>query len=521
MSVEAVHPGVAVNRRRWIALVVVCLAMLMNALDGSVVNVALPRIQDDLGFSQSDLSWVVNAYMIAFGSFLLLAGRLGDLIGRKRVFLTGVAIFTAASALCGFADDQAVLIVARFIQGLGGAVSSSVIIALIVTEFPEPGERARAMSAYIFVAVGGGSLGLLVGGALTQTVNWHWIFFINLPIGIATFVLGAMLLEENVGIGLDKGLDWLGSILITGALMVGIYAIIKTTEYGWLSARTLAVAGISIAMLVAFVVLESRIENPILPPRVLRIPGLVGSSVVRGFLATGLWSTFFLGALYLERIRGYGALKTGLAFMPMTIAVALLSTGITARLLARYGPMRVLIPGLVSHDRRAAAAHDGGRAHELLPARLHRVHDPRDRRRRVVHPVALDRDGQGADGRRRHRVGRRQRVPADLGCVGLAVLATVSTHRANTLLEQGHSLPVALTGGYHLAFLVGAGCTAVGVVIALVVLRDQRSGADELPSGVVPERRGSEVDAAEHDRSNGSVDAGSPVLRPVDVFEIE
>ncbi len=200
MSVEALHrPVVAGSRRRWIALVVVCLAMLMNALDGSVVNVALPRIQQDLGFSQSDLSWVVNAYMIAFGSFLLLAGRLGDLVGRKRVFLTGVAVFTAASALCGVADDQAMLIVARFIQGLGGAISSSVIIALIVTEFPEPGERARAMSAYIFVAVGGGSLGLLVGGALTQTVNWHWIFFINLPIGVATFVLGAMLLEENAG----------------------------------------------------------------------------------------------------------------------------------------------------------------------------------------------------------------------------------------------------------------------------------------------------------------------------------
>jgi EmrB/QacA subfamily drug resistance transporter len=521
MSVEAVHPGVAANPRRWIALVVVCLAMLMNALDGSVVNVALPRIQDDLGFSQSDLSWVVNAYMIAFGSFLLLAGRLGDLVGRKRVFLTGVAIFTAASALCGFADDQAVLIVARFIQGLGGAVSSSVIIALIVTEFPEPGERARAMSAYIFVAVGGGSLGLLVGGALTQTVNWHWIFFINLPIGVATFVLGAMLLEENVGIGLDKGLDWLGSILITGALMVGIYAIIKTTEYGWLSARTLGFAGISIAMLVAFFMLESRIENPILPPRVLRIPGLVGSSVVRGFLATGLWSTFFLGALYLERIRGYGALKTGLAFMPMTIAVALLSTGITARLLARYGPMRVLIPGLLLMTAGLLL---------LTTADVHSSYFPR-----VFIAFSILGIGAGASFIPLLSIAMARVPMADAGiasgvvnvslqisaAVGLAVLATVSTHRANTLLEQGHSLPSALTGGYHLAFLVGAGCTAVGVVIALVVLRDQSSSADELPSRVAPERRGREVDAAEHDRSNGSVDAGSPVLRPVDVFEIE
>ena len=336
------------ERRRWIALVVVCLAMLMNALDGSVVNVALPRIQGDLDFSQSDLSWVVNAYMITFGSFLLLAGRLGDLIGRKRVFLTGVAMFTAASVACGLADNQAVLIVARFIQGLGGAVSSSVIIALIVTEFPEPGERARAMSAYIFMAVGGGSLGLLVGGVLTQTVNWHWIFFINLPIGIATFVARR-----------DAARGERGDRPRQGARRARV-----DPRHGRADGRHLrdrqghrvrlglgphvSARASRVAMLVAFFVLESRIANPILPLRVLHIPGLAGSSVVRGFLATGFWSTFFLGALYLERVRGYGALRTGLAFMPLTIAVGVLSTGITARLLARFGAMRVLIPGLLS-----------------------------------------------------------------------------------------------------------------------------------------------------------------------------
>ncbi len=238
------------DRRRWIALAVVCLAMLMNTLDGSVVNVALPKIQDDLNFSQSNLSWVVNAYLIMFGSFLLLAGRLGDLVGRKRVFLSGVALFTLASAVCGLADDQLLLVVARAVQGLGGAVSSSVIIALIITEFPDPIERARAMSAYIFVAVGGGSVGLLVGGVLTQTVNWHWIFFINIPIGLLTLVLGARLLEENAGIGLGGGIDWLGSILVTASLMVGIYAIVKATEYGWASAHTLGVGGVAVLMLV-------------------------------------------------------------------------------------------------------------------------------------------------------------------------------------------------------------------------------------------------------------------------------
>ena len=341
--------------------------MLMNTLDGSVVNVALPAIQSDLGFSQSNLSWVVNAYLIAFGSFLLLSGRLGDLVGRKRVFLTGVAIFTAASLVCGLAEDQVVLIAARFVQGLGGAVSSSVIIALIVTEFPEPGERARAMSAYIFTAVGGGSIGLLVGGMLTQTVNWHWIFFINIPIGIVTFVLGAMLLEENEGAGLDRHVDVLGSILVTASLMVGIYAIVEATGYGWASAHTLGLGAIAVALMAAFVLLESRIANPIMPLRVFKIPGLAASSVVRGFLSAGMWATFFLGALYLERVLGFGALETGLAFMPLTIAVGFLSTGVTARMLARYGAMRVMIPGLLRRRGGAAPARDRRARLELLP----------------------------------------------------------------------------------------------------------------------------------------------------------
>ena len=335
-------------RRRWIALGVVCLAMLMNTLDGSVVNVALPAIQSDLHFTQSNLSWVVNAYLITFGSFLLLSGRLGDLVGRKRVFLTGVAIFTLASVVCGLAESQSMLIAARFAQGLGGAVSSSVIIALIITEFPEPGERARAMSAYIFTAVGGGSVGLLVGGVLTQTVNWHWIFFINIPIGAVTFLLGALLLEESEGTGIDRHVDVLGSILVTAALMVGIYAIVKATAYGWASAHTLGLGALALALLGAFVLLESRIANPIMPLRVFAIPGLAGSSAVRGCLSAGMWATFFLGALYLERVRGFGALDTGLAFMPLTIAVGVLSTGLTARLLARFGAMRVMLPGLFS-----------------------------------------------------------------------------------------------------------------------------------------------------------------------------
>src|SRR5664280_2365644 len=244
------------NRRRWWALVVVCLGMFMNALDSSIVNVALPDIQRELHFSQAGLAWVVDAFLITFGSFLLLAGRLGDLVGRKKVFLAGIAVFTASSVLCGVASSQAMLIIGRFAQGMGGAFSASAIIAIIVTEFPEPEERSRAMSAYIFVAVGGGSIGLLVGGVLTQALNWHWIFFINVPIGVFTFVAGRMLIVENVGLGIRTGVDVVGSVLITLSLMLGIYAISTATQYGWRSAHTLGFGGASVALAISFFVLE-------------------------------------------------------------------------------------------------------------------------------------------------------------------------------------------------------------------------------------------------------------------------
>ena len=469
-------PVVAESRRRWVALGVVCLAMLMNTLDGSVVNVALPAIQNDLNFTQSNLSWVVNAYLITFGSFLLLSGRLGDLIGRKRVFLAGVAIFTVASVICGLAESQGVLIAARFLQGFGGAVSSSVIIALIITEFPEPGERARAMSAYIFTAVGGGSVGLLVGGVLTQTVNWHWIFFINIPIGVITFVAGALLLEESEGSGLDRHVDVLGSILVTGALMVGIYAIVKATEYGWGSTHTLGFGAVAIALLVAFVVLESRIANPIMPLRVFKIPGLAGSSAVRGFLSAGMWATFFLGALYLERVRGFGALDTGLAFMPLTVAVGVLSTGLTAKMLARFGAMRVMIPGLLA----VVAA-----LLLLTTAGPHAAYFPR-----VAVAFFLFGLGAGSSFIPLLSIAMAKVPKEDAGiasgivnvsmqisaAIGLAVLATISTDRAHTLTSQGKTLPDALTGGYHLAFLAAAGSVLIGVVLALLLLRRHAPG---------------------------------------------
>src|SRR5579884_2228447 len=340
--------SVSAERRRWLALGVVCLAQLMIVLDTTIVNVALPSIQRDLHFSQSNLTWVVNAFLVSYGSFLLLAGRLGDLVGRKRVFLAGVLLFTVASALCGLAPSQGWLIAARFVQGIGAAVQASVILAIIVTEFPEPAARARAMSGYVFVAVAGGSLGLLAGGAITQALSWHWIFFVNLPIGIATILLARTLIPSDSAIGIEHGIDWLGSVLVTVSLMSAIYAIVQASSHGWGSSDVLGFAALAGVLMAAFLALEARIADPIMPLRILRSRGLVGSSIVRGFLVTGMYSTFFLGTLYLEHIRHYGALQTGLAFLPWTITVAALSLGTTARLVNRFGPMRVLVPGMLS-----------------------------------------------------------------------------------------------------------------------------------------------------------------------------
>ncbi len=335
------------ERRRWIALAVLCLGQLMMVLDATIVNVALPSIQRELHFTQANLTWVIDGYLITFGGFLLLAGRFGDLVGRKKVFLSGLVLFVVASIACGLADSQAMLIGARLIQGIGGAIASSVILAIIVTEFPERAEQAKAMGMYAFVSAGGGSIGLLAGGALTQSLSWHWIFFVNVPIGVVALVLGSILIEENEGIGLAGGVDVLGSALITLATMFGAFAIVKSSDYGLLSARTLGAGGASLALLGAFLALEARVANPIMPLRILRLRTLMGSSLVRGLLVTGMFSAFFLGALYLERVLGYDAIDTGLAFMPLTIAIAAMSMGIAARAVGRFGPIPTLAAGLL------------------------------------------------------------------------------------------------------------------------------------------------------------------------------
>jgi EmrB/QacA subfamily drug resistance transporter len=463
------------ERRRWIALAVLCLGQLMMVLDSTIVNVALPSIQHDLGFSQGNLTWVLDGYLITFGGFLLLAGRLGDLIGRKRVFLSGLVLFTAASILCGIANSQGLLIGARLLQGVGGAVASSVILAIIVTEFPEAKEQAKAMGLYAFVSAGGGSIGLLAGGALTQSLDWHWIFFVNVPIGIFAFVLGSRLIVENEGLGLSGGVDWLGSVLITLATMAGAFAIVKSSEYGLTSARTLGVGGASLVLLAAFLALEARVKNPIMPLRILRLRSLMGSSLVRGLLITGMFSAFFLGSLYLERVLGYNAIDTGLAFLPLTALIAVMSMGVAARLVERVGSVNTLAGGLV-----------GIVAGLLLLATqgVHAAYFPG-----LFFAFLLLGLGAGASFLPLLTIGMADAPKRDaglasgiinvsvqlFGAIGLASLGTIATDHTKALSSSGHSLVAALTGGYHLAYLVAAICVAFGIVAALVILRPPAS----------------------------------------------
>src|SRR5664279_842944 len=297
------------DRSRWIALVVLCIGMLMIVLDATIVNVALPSIQDDLGFSQSSLAWVVNAYLIAFGGLLLLAGRLGDLLGRRNVFLVGLTVFTAASLACGLAQSQEVLVVARFIQGAGGAMTSAVILGMIVTMFPEPGEQAKAIGVYSFVASAGGSIGLLAGGALTEAINWHWIFFVNLPIAVGTCLFALRVLRRDKGLGFAQGADLPGALLIVSALMLGVYTIVEVTNYGWASAHTLGFGALAAALFAGFIARESRAQNPLVPLGIFRSRNLAGANAIQALMVAGMFSLFFLGALYLQRVLGLDSLE--------------------------------------------------------------------------------------------------------------------------------------------------------------------------------------------------------------------
>jgi EmrB/QacA subfamily drug resistance transporter len=485
-NVEYVIAETKADRRRWMALYVLCAGVLMIVIDATIVNVALPTIQSDLGFSQNNLAWVVNAYLIAFGGLLLLAGRIGDLVGQRRVFLIGLAVFTVASVACAVAQSQGMLIAARFVQGVGGALTSAVILGMIVTMFPERREQAKAIGVYGFVASAGGSIGLLAGGALTQAINWHWIFIINVPVGIATAFLALRLVEPREGIGLKAGADIPGAVLLTSGLMLGVYAILQVGEQGWGSAGTLGLGAASIALVAGFLVRQARIPNPLMPLRLFRSRNVAGANVVQGLLVAGMFAMFFLGALYLQRILGYDALQVGLAFLPATIAMGTMSLRFSERLNTRFGPQRTLIPSLVLIGAGlllfARTPVGGSWVTDLMP------------------PMVLLGIGAGLGFPSLMMLAMSGATPSDSGlasglvntsvqvggAIGLAVLATLATERTHGLLAHGDSTASALNSGYHLAYLIGAALVGVAIVVALTVLRPGKAGAQAVTADVEP-----------------------------------
>src|SRR3954470_6339663 len=467
------------DRNRWIALYVLCTGMLMIVLDVTVVNVALPSIQDDLGFAQGDLAWVVNAYLIAFGGLLLLSGRLGDILGRRNIFLVGLGVFTLASLLCGVAQSQGLLVAARFVQGVGGAMTSAVILGMIVTMFPEPREQAKAIGVFAFVASAGGSIGLLAGGVITQSVNWHWIFFVNVPIAIVTPFLPVRLLDRDRGIVFAQGADVPGAVLITSSLMLGVYTIVKpAADYGWGAGRTLGLGAGALALLVAFVARESRARNPLIPLRIFRSRNVSGANSIQALFVAGMFGMFFLGALYLQRVLGYDSLEIGLAFLPVTLVIGTMSLRYSERLVMRFGARTTLIPGL---GLAAAglllftrAPVDGDYVTHVLPVMLLLGAGAG-----VSFPALMTLSMSGA-------------TPSDAGlasglvnttlqvggALGLAVLATLSSTRTAGLHAAGESAAAALNGGYHLAYAIGAGLLLAAIAVAVTVLQPERRAAE-------------------------------------------
>jgi len=464
------------DRSRWLALYVLCVGMLMIVLDTTIVNVALPSIQSDLRFTGSGLAWVVNAYLIAFGGLLLLAGRVGDLFGRRRIFLSGVVLFTAASFLCGIAHDQQMLIAARFVQGVGGAMTSAVILGMIVTMFPEPHEQAKAIGMYAFVASAGGAVGLLAGGVLTQSINWHWIFFVNIPIGAATVILAGRLLEADPRPESRTGADVPGAVLITSALMLAVYTIVKpAAEHGWTAPLTLGLGAASALLLAAFLVRQATAAEPLMPLRIFRTRALVAANAIQMLSVAGMFGMFFLGALYLQRVRGYDALQIGLAFLPVTILMGGLSVRYSARLTSRFGERTILIAGLTVIGTGlvlfALAPSDGAYVPHVLP------------------PMVMLGIGAGLAFPALMTLAMSGTAPQDAGlasgllnttaqvggALGLAVLATVSASRSTHLAAAGTSPTAALTGGYHLAFWIGAILTGIAILVALTGLRSRQA----------------------------------------------
>jgi EmrB/QacA subfamily drug resistance transporter len=460
------------DRHRWLALVIVCLGYLMIVLDVTIVGVALPSIREDLGFSESSLAWVANAYMLTFGGFLLLAGRLGDLFGQRRLFVLGTALFTLASLGAGLATSQALLVGSRALQGLGGAVVSAVALSLIVTLFTEPAERARAMGFFGFVAAGGGTIGVLLGGILTEALNWHWIFLVNVPIGIGVIVLARLILPGTDVLASSRRLDVGGALTVTASLMLAVYAIVNGNEVGWTAARTLGLLAAAGALLAVFLAIEAKTSSPLMPLALFRLRNVSTANAIGVLWAAAMFAWFFLAALYLQLVLGYSPLQVGLAFLPANLIMAVFSLGLSARLILRFGIRTPLAAGLLLAAAGLAlfarAPVDGVFVVDVLPSMILLGLGAG----MALNPVLLAamNDVEPSEAGLASGVVNTSFMMG--GALGLAILASLAASRGDTLLASGEDQLATLTGGYHIAFLVGAVFAAAAAVLSAALLRE-------------------------------------------------
>jgi EmrB/QacA subfamily drug resistance transporter len=468
------------SRRRWLALYTLTLGSLMIVLDATIVTVALPSIRDDLGFSQTSLAWVVNAYLLTYGGFLLLGGRLGDLFGHRRLFLIGITLFTLASLACGLATGKGFLIAARSVQGIGGAIASAVALSLMMTLFTEAGERAKAMGIFGFVAAGGGSIGVLLGGILTGSLNWHWIFLVNVPIGALVCFLSLRLLPAVPGLAAGARLDVEGALTVTGSLILAVYAIVNGNQNGWTSGRTLGMLGGAAALLAVFLWIEAHSRSPLVPLRLFRLRNVTVANVGGVFWAAAMFAWFFLSAQYLQFVLGYKPLYVGLAFLPANLIIGAFSIGLSAKLVMRFGIRRPLALGLLLAAAGlllfARASVHGSFLLDVLPSMILLGFGAG----MAFNPVLLAAmsDVEPSEAGLASGVVNTSFMMG--GALGLAVLASLAASRTNSLSASGHGHLTALTGGYHAAFLVGALFALTAALVGGTLIRSRQMPAHEV-----------------------------------------
>lgn len=461
------------GKQRWWALMVLCLGVLMIVLDTTIVNVALPSIREDLNFTETSLVWVVNAYMLTFGGFLLLGGRLGDLLGHRRMFLAGLVLFTVASLACGLARGQGLLIAARAAQGLGGAVVSAVSLSLIMNLFTEAGERARAMGVYGFVCAGGGSLGVLLGGLLTSKLSWHWIFLVNIPIGVAVYALCLRLLPAARGAAGGGRLDVAGALTVTASLMLAVYAVVNGNEAGWTSAQSLGLLGAAALLMALFLAIEARVAEPLMPLALFRLRNVATANVVGVLWAAGMFAWFFVSALYMQLVLGYDAMQVGLAFLPANLIMAAFSLGLSAKLVMRFGIRGPLATGLLMAALGLAlfarAPVDGHFAADVLPGMLLLGLGAGI----AFNPMLLAAMSDVEPSQSGLASGVVNTAFMMGGALGLAVLASLAAARTAALAAAGAAPVAALAGGYRATFLAGAVIAAVAAALAAALVRSR------------------------------------------------